>query len=385
MKIAALIDTQDRLRFFSRLESAPKVDEVTYLSIFQPKLRESNTYKFHVVKFTTLMYILIGIPKCIRFINLEKCLESHSKNRIQSFIRFLLGWALTKQHLNLSDCKLMLIWNGTKSFSRGCAAASRDAGVRIRFVELGNVPNKLFVDDKGTNADSSIYFNPSLIRSRNLVEPDTKDWLEHYKRILNEQIVPPQLNLENKARNKSLNLKKLRPIDKLKKSKASSFYDFSDEKFFGKLPEKYVFVPLQVSNDSQLLINSDISLIDFVKRVIQEARDSNEIYVIKFHPCDTQHSVVSILKLLNGATDIIVNQGSSIKLIEGSSRVITINSTVGLEALLLGKEVEFCGRTFFESFDRDKALGYVIDYLIDVSYFDDRTFTEEEVNALLGY
>jgi len=50
--------------------------------------------------------------------------------------------------------------------------------------------------------------------------------------------------------------------------------------------------------------------------------------------------------------------------------VVTINSTVGLEALLYGKKVVSLGRCFYKEFDQARLLKYIHSFLIDgIDYF----------------
>ena len=50
-------------------------------------------------------------------------------------------------------------------------------------------------------------------------------------------------------------------------------------------------------------------------------------------------------------------------LIKAADRVITINSTVGMEALLYHKPVEILGRAFYQHFDNERLKKYIHHYL----------------------
>jgi capsular polysaccharide export protein len=58
------------------------------------------------------------------------------------------------------------------------------------------------------------------------------------------------------------------------------------------------------------------------------------------------------------------------ELIRHAQMVVTINSTVGLEALLYGKDVVSLGRCFYKEFDQTRLLKYIHSFLIDgIDYF----------------
>ncbi|MCV5245220.1 hypothetical protein OFC58_31980, partial [Escherichia coli] len=60
--------------------------------------------------------------------------------------------------------------------------------------------------------------------------------------------------------------------------------------------------------------------------------------------------------------------------------IIVINSTVGLEAIICGRKVEFLGESFYKYFSEDKVLNFYLNHwLIDMNIFsmtniNDNTF-----------
>lgn len=107
-----------------------------------------------------------------------------------------------------------------------------------------------------------------------------------------------------------------------------------------KLPESYYFVPFQVPTDTQVLLNSPwIRSMDMFYEVLEGGVSSlpNGVkFVVKEHPSSNlrfdkyHHKNDSI---------IFANTFDTQTLIENSKAVITLNSTVGVEGLLLGKPV----------------------------------------------
>ncbi|MNP77922.1 Capsule polysaccharide biosynthesis protein [compost metagenome] len=58
-----------------------------------------------------------------------------------------------------------------------------------------------------------------------------------------------------------------------------------------------------------------------------------------------------------------ITQENTLDLIKASTRVITINSTVGLEAKLYRKRVEVLGRAFYAHFSHEQLKKYLHRYL----------------------
>lgn len=107
----------------------------------------------------------------------------------------------------------------------------------------------------------------------------------------------------------------------------------------GELPEKYIFVPFQVPSDMQILEHSpwvkDMRHLHGIIVLLAEALPHLH-FVIKEHP--------SFPLSLNGTVREhprirFANLNETRSLIERSEGVITVNSTVGMESVLLGKKV----------------------------------------------
>ena len=115
------------------------------------------------------------------------------------------------------------------------------------------------------------------------------------------------------------------------------------------LPKKYVFIPFQVALDSQILLFSPwISDMYEFYHVIESALDLIEdkeiIFVIKCHPSCS----VSYNELFDKNPRIIFANGNSTQeLIIKSEMVITINSSVGIEAIMFDKKVLTIGLAFY--------------------------------------
>lgn len=122
------------------------------------------------------------------------------------------------------------------------------------------------------------------------------------------------------------------------------------------LPEEYLFVPFQVSRDTQIFYNSSIksmeSLVDLIHKHVQEVnrrQNRNISLVFKEHPEDMPRNNYKQLKKRyeNDPNVQFVQKRDVSELIEKSLAVITINSTVGIEALTQHKRVITLGDAFY--------------------------------------
>ena len=110
------------------------------------------------------------------------------------------------------------------------------------------------------------------------------------------------------------------------------------------LPKKYIFIPLQVNTDTQVLVHSGYENIqDFISHVEKTFYDeqNNVSLVFKPHPMDKG------MEYTFDSRSIVVDSDTK-KLIQGSEFIITINSTVGFEAIQHYKVVIVLGEAFYK-------------------------------------
>jgi capsule polysaccharide modification protein KpsS len=154
------------------------------------------------------------------------------------------------------------------------------------------------------------------------------------------------------------------------------------------LPPNYIFAPFQVVNDSQTLVHSDFNnMIEFAETVIEGVKeynsnnDDNLALIFKEHPMDVGKVNYDDFyeKYKNDDSIIFLKQGNTNKIIEKSNLVITINSTVGIEALEMHKKVICLGRAFYAIKDIAKKsnqitlandIGEILNKEIDTDLID---------------
>lgn len=150
---------------------------------------------------------------------------------------------------------------------------------------------------------------------------------------------------------------------------------------------RIIFVPTQVLADSNMLMHQgrfhDNS--SFVRTLIQTLQNRTDIFfLVKKHPKEPlpQNEMHEVL----AGKGVWTENLHTFSAIEASSVVMTLNSTVGLEAALLGKPVA----TFAPSLYARKGFTYDIDRLEDLPALTDLllhewTQSEEQREALLSF
>lgn len=223
---------------------------------------------------------------------------------------------------NQSICDTVVIWNGQKQPYSTVVKAARRANKKILFMENGLLPNTTTADFSGVNA-------------KNCLPRDA-----HFYRSL----------CESKGLNQSAVELTVRPPSK---HQSNCFV------VNRKLPDNYIFIPFQVPSDTQIVAHSSwITSMDMLFECLAEVHqtlkqrmgENTPNFVFKEHP--SWKGSFGHLHHTNPAC-IFANGNNTQALIEGAQAVITINSTAGLEALLLNQKVITLGQA-----------GYTMDELV---------------------
>lgn len=267
----------------------------------------------------------------------------------------------------------ILIFNGESFIDK--YLCERYESCRKLYFEVGNFPNRMFVDPKGVNAKSTAFFDK--------IKANEKYHSFSYAKLMEEKKAqPPQakLTIQDKLFSWFFNLlgiillgypytKFESPICKGKmfiSSKLSKILMKKYQTITEKEISDFIFVPLQVSSDTQILFNSDIDN----DGLIENAIATGSPVIIKFHPAERNfNSIRNIYLKYRKHEDVYF--ASSIDtptLIDKCKSVFSINSNVGLEAILQQKEVKFLGRTIYSDFDFVTAVTYLKDFLVELQY-----------------
>lgn len=221
---------------------------------------------------------------------------------VKTLLKFRIFMALSKAMLAVEKFRpdFIFVRNGSSYRQAPIVKWAKSMGIKVAYIENGFLPKTVQLDGRGVNSHNSIPRDPDFYRlyeSRNAEVPERK--LVQRKSKVDEHAV----------------------------------HDFQ-------LPEHYYFVPFQVPTDTQVLQNSPwITSMEVLFSVLEECvavLPENYKFIVKEHP--SSHIRFPHLHSKNKSI-VFANAYSTQELIENATAVITLNSTVGIEAMLLGKPV----------------------------------------------
>nr|WP_224789826.1 capsular biosynthesis protein [Pseudomonas fluorescens] len=242
----------------------------------------------------------------------EKCEERRVKNKnhgslYRLLLRLHLQWVALRAQALLDQERpdVLAFWNGAHCYSRLLVALAPPE-CKTFFFENGLLPDTTTVDPRGVNYLNSVPRDPGFYLDYPAVACEEGP---------KAKLIPRQARAAGPA-----------PID---------------------LPAQYVFIPFQDDRDTQVRLFSPWvrnmrDLFDLGERLAQE---TGLTVVFKEHPSSRE-----TYPDLHGRTHerlLFANGNATQQLIEHSQFVITVNSTVGLESLLLGKPVMTLGQAFY--------------------------------------
>lgn len=243
----------------------------------------------------------------------EKQNSPRGKRRSPLYWRLLFGlksveakllFAIYYQAFRSRKTGTLVIWNGLKFRQRLAIAAAEAAGARTLVMENGLLPGMTTLDPKGVNFINSVPRDPSFF----LPYSDQHPW------VTPENTSP-------------------RPEG---------------------LPEHYIFVPFQVNTDSQIVLFSDwiqdmFTLVQVLLTAEETLGDAMPHIVMKTHPaCDQDYRALARDLQQHSRRITLLDSGDTPALIAHADAVITINSTVGIEAIASNKRTLVLGQAFYD-------------------------------------
>jgi len=227
-----------------------------------------------------------------------------------SVLYFSLIYLKFRHYLIRYKPSVICIWNGHRLPEMAIKAASNGLGIKIAYFENGLLPNTTTMDFSGVNAFSSLPKDPEF-------------YLDYLHGLDSSELVPIDRKLVARKPHK--------------KRSSLTFQKFD-------LSKDYFFVPFQVNFDSQVIINSPRvnsmeSLYRLLEKTVDYMGEDSPIFLVKEHPSDTR----TYPELHRRNSKIIFVDNNTEELIKNAKAVVTLNSSVGIEAVLLEKKVIVLG------------------------------------------
>ncbi|OGU34413.1 MAG: hypothetical protein A2068_09720 [Ignavibacteria bacterium GWB2_35_6b] len=329
----------------------------------------------------------------------ELAILEGNKNKFTKRLNLLAGeiCAFYESFFHNNKIDMILIWNGYSVRGKAAKYIANKLGIKKNIFERSVFPFYLQVDDEGINTYNSHKqtlcdyqlqtVNLRIDDFQNLVQKklDLKNPLDVIKIKYKVQYYIKEKEyselgyrvLQYITMQKSLSLKS--------KKKVFIFNSIS----LGNLD--YIFVPLQVSTDTQLLmcdnlIKTNVELIENVLNSVSKLNSTWKV-VFKIHPQETgkEAEYLNVIEKYNNA---VVTNTDTIELIKNSKLVISINSSVGFEALLWQKSVILLGNSIYDNFELIYKVAKLdeLKNLIQTNFGKqlDRNLVEKYANRMLN-
>lgn len=235
-------------------------------------------------------------------------------------IRLQYNWA--RRYFTRHPDRIAVCWNGLTGSRRAYMAGAQDAGAARLFVELAPFPGRATLDPDGVNAQNSLPREGAFYRGW----AEGQGGVDDSWRVLGA-------NLTARASRRA----------DVGQAGAEALADAGN----------FLFVPLQVPNDSQITlfagwVQSVPGMLSALAEAAQALPEGWHIR-IKEHPSartSLAGPLADALAQANGRL-VVDNQTDTFEQVRASAGVITINSSVGLQAFFYDRPVIVLGQAFF--------------------------------------
>lgn len=287
-----------------------------------------------------------------------------------------------------------LVWNGQQILGRATKRLCRDADIPTRFVEIANLPDKMFSDPDGVNAESELCRTVSLLDVYEAVPPPLhRQWIGDYEKYKAAPLPQSRSKTSKRVLSVVNHVAKLltgglcrREMRRLTISRGKSS-KMAQDHLVGEadLPAHFLFLPLQVTGDTQLRLHSDVDNYSAIAAAADLARGQGAELVVKIHPAEVDTAAISRILDLQRDKGFVLTGANTTNLIRKAAHVVTINSTVGLEAMLFERPLTVLGRAVYRDFDQDRARKFVHSYLVSgIDYFGEAEVPAPIAGRLVG-
>jgi capsular polysaccharide export protein len=392
-RILVLTTFNNHYRFFHRLAHPLKVlgYETNYLTNKYSILKEANLNEDEIFLIGNNNGTNLNVNVDNSFEVASGVLSKPKAEKISSIVS-----AHLEQLFEAQKFDYIFLWGGVRLIEMTAGVFAKLNNIRTLYFELANFPQKVFVDPRGTNAKSLLAENSDILLSLKYDVKEFRKWSENYiMKSLKQHSVPQSKSAANVEYLKNIydvfgfqfkNLPQTEPI--LTKEKLVGKYlrkilklDYDN---IDLVNTKYLFFPMQVNKDAQLILNSKVGNIDALKIANKTAKEKGLKLIVKPHPGEVEFGFIKKVNTLKEKLGFAFVKNNTIELIKNAEKVVTINSTVGLQAKIAGKKVTCLGNAFYQDFDERKLAAYTQSYLIDADFWDEGKISLESAEKILN-
>ncbi len=388
--VLIIIDSHERYTFFNRflsplIELGYEPHILTAIPSIHFKARKNN-YKSSLCKSAPSKHT--EISNCLEYATGE-IKRNLAINILNAF--YHTSTEIISQH----PTTLCLMWNGSRTQSRGVTLACRQMQIPTIYFELANITNKLLIDPRGTNTESKLYSTPSTLKAAKQIPQEFNNWKQRYieenlkshtvaqarssKRVKFEYFLDYifwTLGIGQRLVPFSAPLKSINTL-KLKHSLTPP-----TEREAKRGP--FLFFPLQVSTDSQIKFHSDIGNIEALKIAHKKSQEENLQLIVKIHPAETDPNFISNIINKQKELGFHITNKNTFQLIKNCKKLIVINSSIALEAIIMNKEVTFLGRSIYQNINQENLYDYISNHLINIDYFSNEEINKKTLKEIIS-
>lgn len=284
-------------------------------------------------------------------------------------------------------------WNGLGLGGCVATAFARTKGLPTIFFELGNIEAKLFVDAEGVNGKARIGRDLWLLDQYSVSDTEIDTWREDLIQRRRRMAVAPQAAGVSKINlwyaldligHHTMGVP--RPMSL---SVAARLLRKARLWTKAKIPElqpeaPYLFLPLQVSKDSNLLVCSAYGNLEALSYAAKLAADRELLLVVKPHPAEDDARLNTTVARICAENGHLLTTSNTTELVLGATEVVTINSAVGMKAKLLGKPVTILGESLYGAMDARQIAVLAMRRMVDFDPFGDGEASVEAVDQILS-
>lgn len=336
-RIIAVADCMERLYFFNRMKwlDTIVVDAFPVMCVGYfagAKMHYVKNKKFEEIEIPESLLQKIKSRKDYRA-------NLHTKSRIRSILNYLKKYSP----------KTVLIFNDSLKHNPAWVEICRYLNINYYTIEISNFPGKLQLSKTGVNGN----FTPiSKIGNTNYSK---EEWI-----IKKKEYYPDRFKMYGKFTQVLMKFYS-RAIRKPANPAITTYKtDGEYEHLLKQLSNKKIIFFAQLTSDTNLRVHYGGNQ-ELLIKFLEVNRSKFEECLFVYHPLSRERTMG-------------MGENISVYEVPNDYTVLTINSTVALEAILLGLPVTVLGKSILNNLPEKNCSGivtYLNNYCADIEYFDD--------------